>query len=167
VYFRTNSFEPSRELYKSLTDLMTKSLGLQKVKALTGGTVAFGMQPISAKVVKAGNDRGGNALGLSHVNQTWYVINSGNWFQKDDEALRKATRDILEPINRHAKAEGVHLPYLFMNDAGWDQDVISAYGRENVARLRKVQIQYDPKEVFQKLVPGGFKLPKALTTLSY
>lgn len=43
--------------------------------------------------------------------------------------------------------------------SGWNQEAIASYGEENVARLRIVQQLYDPTEVFQRLVPGGQKLP--------
>jgi hypothetical protein len=36
--------------------------------------------------------------------------------------------------------------------------VIEGYGAANVAFLRDVSRKYDPLGVFQKLVPGGFKL---------
>ncbi len=45
-----------------------------------------------------------------------------------------------------------------MNDASYDQDVLAHYGAANLRRLRDVQARYDPDLVFQKLVPGGFKL---------
>lgn len=44
--------------------------------------------------------------------------------------------------------------------SGYNQPVIKHYGPENVAKLWKVAKKYDPKGVFQKLVPGGQKLPK-------
>ncbi|KAH8594970.1 putative FAD-binding oxidoreductase [Bisporella sp. PMI_857] len=158
VDWRTTTFEPSKSLYDSLTSLMTESPALERVKSVTAGTVAFGMQPISSGLVEAGRGRGGNALGLSAVNQTWYVIDSGWWSQEDDELVHTATRDIVESIEKHSKAEQVYLPYVFMNDASWDQDVISQYGADSVARLKEVQTKYDPSHIFQELVPGGFKL---------
>ncbi|RYP06146.1 hypothetical protein DL764_003322 [Monosporascus ibericus] len=57
------------------------------------------------------------------------------------------------------EAQTYYVPYLFMNDASWDQDVIEHYGEDNVRKLKGIQAKYDPDQVFQKLVPGGFKLP--------
>ncbi|KAH0594832.1 hypothetical protein MHUMG1_07667 [Metarhizium humberi] len=159
AYFRTAVFEPGQQLYNSLTSLMANSGALKRVKSMKNGTVAFGMQPISTGLVQAGRDRGGNALGLNLVNQTWFVINSGCEFAEDDELLRSATHDILGSIVKQSKTEQTHLPYLFMNDAGWDQNVLGSYGRDNVARLREVQAKYDESQVFQQLVPGGYKIP--------
>lgn len=45
-----------------------------------------------------------------------------------------------------------------MNYASAGQPVIEGYGEENVRFLREVSRKYDPKGVFQRRVPGGFKL---------
>ena len=45
--------------------------------------------------------------------------------------------------------------------SGWNQPVLESYGEENLARMRAVQAAYDPGHVFQRLVPGGQKLPPA------
>ena len=121
--------------------------------------MALGLQPNSASMVFAGNARGGNALGLQAVNQTWFVLDTGHEFSSDDESAHEVTREILARIENVSKSEGNYLPYLFMNDASYDQDVIGHYGTANVKRLKSVQRVYDPELVFQKLVPGGFKLP--------
>lgn len=43
--------------------------------------------------------------------------------------------------------------------SGWNQEAIASYGEENVAKLKDVAAIYDPTQVFQRLVPGGQKLP--------
>lgn len=120
--------------------------------------MALGLQPISSSVVRAGSARGGNALGLQNANQTWFVLDAGWWDASGDEKVHVATRKIRDNIEREAIKEGEHVEYLFMNDASYDQDVIRHYGPESVRRLREVQRKYDPGLVFQRLVPGGWKL---------
>ncbi|KAK8047712.1 hypothetical protein PG996_015776 [Apiospora saccharicola] len=39
------------------------------------------------------------------------------------------------------------------------QDVLGSYGPENVDKMRQVAAKYDPDRVFQKLCPGGWKIP--------
>ncbi|MCJ1231631.1 hypothetical protein MMC12_008310, partial [Toensbergia leucococca] len=129
------------------------------IESLNSGSLALGLQPISKSVVLAGEARGGNALGLECVNQTWFVLDTGHWFPEDDEAAHIATRGIHARIENATQSDGNYLPYQFMNDASYDQDVIAHYGAANVQRLRAVQRMYDPKLVFQRLVSGGFKLP--------
>ena len=92
------------------------------------------------------------------------MLDTGHWFgaaggDDDDETAHNATRGMHAKIEDVTKADGSYLPYEFMNDASYDQDVIGHYGAANVQRLKEVQRRYDPELVFQKLVPGGFKLP--------
>jgi len=39
-----------------------------------------------------------------------------------------------------------------------DEDVFEGYGRDSAANMRRVSEKYDREGVFQKNVPGGFKL---------
>ncbi|KAI0198820.1 FAD-binding domain-containing protein [Astrocystis sublimbata] len=50
--------------------------------------------------------------------------------------------------------------WLYMNYADKSQDVLASYGPENVKKLIEVADKYDPDRVFQKLCPGGWKLPR-------
>ena len=49
--------------------------------------------------------------------------------------------------------------FVYLDYANQDQDPIRRYGGANVAGLREAARRYDPRGVFQRLVPGGFKLP--------
>ncbi|KAI0852738.1 putative FAD-binding oxidoreductase [Daldinia vernicosa] len=159
VDWSTTSFTPNKALYTSLYDLVGKIPSLGRIGNVTSGTVVFGMQPISINAIEAGYARGGNALGLRPVDQTWYVIDAGWWDEKDDKTVHNSIRNITGVIEEASTRGDSYIPYLFMNDASWDQDVIGQYGEENIKRLKAVQSRYDPEHVFQKLVPGGFKLP--------
>lgn len=155
------SFTPNASLYQEIATIVTSAPELATLKALTSGTMALGLQPISSSLVLAGNDRGdGNALDLQSVNQTWFVLDTGWQFASDDATAYNATRAIKDRIERASRAAGDYVPYIFMNDASWDQDVLGHYGAENVRRLREVQRVYDPDLVFQELVSGGFKLDR-------
>ena len=48
--------------------------------------------------------------------------------------------------------------FEYLNYADSSQDPIASYGADNVERLRATSRKYDPHGVFQKQVPGGFKL---------
>lgn len=49
-------------------------------------------------------------------------------------------------------------PFQYLNYAAPFQDPLASYGVKNLQRLREVSKKYDPDQVFQRLVPGGFKL---------
>ncbi|RYO80892.1 hypothetical protein DL766_010441 [Monosporascus sp. MC13-8B] len=154
----TTSFTPNEALYRSLDSIVTTSHSLEEVKSVTAGSLALGFQPISSTAIEAGYARGDNALGLEAVNQTWYVIDVGWYWPSDDDFVRVATEDMIGQVEKASKAEDSHVHYLFKNDANHEQDVIGSYGEENVRRLRDAQAKYDPDRVFQKLMPGGWKL---------
>lgn len=40
------------------------------------------------------------------------------------------------------------------------QDPLASYGPESVKKMKAAAKKYDPFGVFQKLVPGGFKISK-------
>lgn len=141
-----------------LSEIMRDSQALERLQLLTAGSAAFGLQVVSSSTVEAGRLRGGNALGLDPVSQTWLHMDVGWWWPGDDEKALDAARFVVGEVEDAAKATGNYLPCLFMNDANIQQDVIGSYGDANVKRLKEVQDRYDPDRVLQKLVPGGFKL---------
>ncbi|KAI4225437.1 MAG: hypothetical protein L6R36_003921 [Xanthoria steineri] len=154
----TTSFKPSASLYTHLNNLIATAPELQTLTSVTAGALALALQPISTSVVHAGRARGGNALGLQATNQTWFALDVGHYFAADDTTAHTAMRGLLARIETLTQSNGSYLEYEFMNDASYDQDVLGHYGGENLRRLRAVRARYDPDSVFQRLVPGGFKL---------
>jgi hypothetical protein len=49
---------------------------------------------------------------------------------------------------------------LYLDYADITQNPLASYGAENVKKMKEAAKKYDPSEVFQKLVPGGFKISK-------
>lgn len=154
----TTSFLPDAGLYQTINNITTSSTYLSPIESLTEGSMAIGLQPISASAVLAGNERGGNVFGLSAVNQTWFVLDVGWYESSKDSTAHNDTLVVREAVWNAAVAQGLQLDYLFSNDASWDQPVLQSYGSENVGKMKEVQALYDPLRVFQILVPGGFKL---------
>ncbi|RYP18794.1 hypothetical protein DL765_003729 [Monosporascus sp. GIB2] len=156
----TNSFKPTPEFYGKLSEILTTAPEVATLKALQGGTLLATFQPINENLVLEGEKHGGNALGLEPVNQTWLALDVAWWNEADDDVAYDATEALLAKINKEAKADGAFLDYIFINDASDRQPVLASYGSENVQKLRNVQRAYDPAGIFQKLVPGGQKIPR-------
>ena len=76
----------------------------------------------------------------------------------NDTFLMNTLQDLFEDIGAAAVSAGVANSFEYLNYADISQDPISSYGPENVAFLRNVSLEYDPKRVFQVAQPGGFKL---------
>ena len=158
----TSSFKPDSDLLSEISALLVTAPEKDSIAALRSGTLVATMQPISQNVILAGQERGGgNALGLRSVNQTWFALNVGWWGDDDDDVAYASIESLHGKVNRLTAADVHHaaLEYIFMNDANAKQPVIASYGDQNVRRLHTVQQAYDPSLVFQKLVPGGQKMP--------
>jgi hypothetical protein len=76
----------------------------------------------------------------------------------DDATFYKASRACVAEIKAAGAKLGVNIPYMYMNYADEPQDVLGGYGSANVAKMLKASAKYDPNQVFQNLVPGGWKL---------
>ncbi|KAK7756118.1 hypothetical protein SLS62_001710 [Diatrype stigma] len=102
-----------------------------------------------------------NALGLvGRTDALVVALLSVSWTNASDDALVYSTSNaLLEDIKTAAKELGGLDPYIFMNYAGQEQDVIGSYGAENVRRLKQVRQDVDPRGIFTHQVPGGYKIP--------
>lgn len=155
----TSSFEPSPSMFTGLADIFETAPEVSQLATLTAGTMILTLQPVHPNLVLQGQAKGGNALGLEPRTQTWFGLNYGWWDAEDDATALHLVPALHSRVEALAKREDVWLKFIFMNDAFHHQQVIASYGPDNVARLRVVQQKYDPRRIFQKLVPGGQKIP--------
>lgn len=72
--------------------------------------------------------------------------------------MYNATQTWYERVDAVAKALGTNDDFVYLNFAGGFQNPFASYGNESLEFLRGVAQKYDPTRVFQRLVPGGFKL---------
>ncbi|KAJ0162362.1 Bifunctional solanapyrone synthase [Colletotrichum tanaceti] len=120
-------------------------------------------QGITVPMLEAMRGRGGNALGLFVADGPLYILQvTVMWSDRgDDDAVHAFASAVLGRIDAEAEARGLGSDYVYMNYAAQFQDVVAGYGVENKARLKRIARWYDPKEVFQTLQPGYFKLDRA------
>lgn len=105
--------------------------------------------------------KGGNAFGLTPADGPILLINlSFRWeLAEDDERVMRAAANVVRRFEEEAARRDVTEKFLYMNYASQYQDVLGSYRDTKV--LKKVARKYDPREVFQKLQPGYFKLDGA------
>ncbi|KAI0124989.1 hypothetical protein BJ170DRAFT_696539 [Xylariales sp. AK1849] len=103
---------------------------------------------------------GTNVLGLDSNKGGLVIVGVAvGWADESNDALAtQVAQEIIADINAQAKKLDEHFDLIYLNYAMDWQNVIPSYGTENVAKLKHVSRKYDPKGVFQKNVPGGFKL---------
>jgi Zn-dependent oligopeptidase len=75
-----------------------------------------------------------------------------------DELFQGAGADLINRIREYAESIGADNPYLYLNYADKTQDALAGYGKESVKKMKAAARKYDPSGVFQRLVPGGFKI---------
>ncbi|KAL8843930.1 MAG: hypothetical protein Q9176_001625 [Flavoplaca citrina] len=129
------------------------------LKPIQGFNAIFSFQAISREVIQHMSSNGGNVLGID-PNRNIFWLNYGISYSNaaDDKLVYSTTRTLFEQVENYTRSTGQHVPFIYMNYALPTQKVIESYGQENVDFLRAVSRKYDPKQVFQRLVPGGFKL---------
>ncbi|KAK1471086.1 FAD binding domain-containing protein [Colletotrichum cuscutae] len=162
-----------REIYSVISSKADKGLVdaaqeiyFEEVLAVTdlpGILPTLVFQGITIPMLKHMQQNGGNALGLNVKDGPFYIILlSIMWSnEEDDDKIYSFASTVMERINDEAKARGLENDYIYMNYAAQFQDVVSGYGADNKAKLKSIAKKYDPKEVFQKLQPGYFKLDRA------
>ncbi|KAI9869175.1 MAG: hypothetical protein M1830_005468 [Pleopsidium flavum] len=127
-----------------------------KIQTVGSFSVVLTLQPLSKSITSKAVLDGGNSLGLSFEDGLDLTL---IWFEASDDAVINATTEsFLKQAVKYTKAQGQHKEFLYSNYALPSQDAIASYGRRNQEYLRAVSKIYAPKQVFQRLVPGGFKL---------
>ena len=103
---------------------------------------------------------GTNSLGLEagRRDEVVSVITAAYTNHEDDEEVQKGMEEIIAKQGGMLKEKGLYSPYQYLNYADISQDPIAGYGEAVRERLQVVSREYDPQGVFQKQVPGGFKV---------
>ncbi|KAI0470314.1 FAD-binding domain-containing protein [Xylaria cf. heliscus] len=120
--------------------------------------LSYTIQAVPSWMVREGQARGGNSLGLQNVAQTWWACLIEWYDMSETSSAQQKVAALGQNIATLAETRGNFLPYQFMNDAGFGQKVLESYGEENMAALQSVAARYDPNLTFQRLQNGGFLL---------
>lgn len=78
--------------------------------------------------------------------------------REDDEKIVDTLREALDQVDREAGTRGTLVPFKYLNYAATFQDPIGSYGGGNIEKLHHASQKFDPEDLFQKGVPGGWKL---------
>lgn len=78
----------------------------------------------------------------------------------DDALVTQVITDVVNQQKQLLKKKNLLIDFLYLNYADISQPVLQSWGSSNVNKLKAASKKYDPSGVFQKQVPGGFKIPK-------
>ncbi|KAF3766669.1 FAD-binding domain-containing protein [Cryphonectria parasitica EP155] len=149
-----NSISMLNAVYQAWSD------SIADISKVAGIIWTFSLEPLPPAIYARSSS---NSLGLSDRNGTLVVgLLTAQWTDAADDNVVEATAKKLHgDIQTAAEGLGEDDPFLYLNyanTAGWQGDPIASYGEASVARLRSTSSKVDPEGVFQKNVPGGFKL---------
>lgn len=159
-----------RALFITLTHGLSASLlteiyqaadaAVQPIKLVAGLVYSLTYQPLPTAITTKATVANPNSLGLeasdgnlvlTHITITWTL-------PTDDAAVTAAANTWLRAAKAASVKAGLSNEYVYLNYAAPGQDPITGYGASNKADLRSVSQKYDPSQIFQKAVPGAFKL---------
>lgn len=105
-------------------------------------------------------EKGGNAVGMDREKDDAILFQMQHMVRSAD--AEKETRKQLIAMRQELKdyyiSEGIDVEWEYLGYADGSQDPLSTVGPENIQLFKDVAAKYDPEQVFQKRVPGGFKV---------
>lgn len=133
--------------------------------SVTGIAWSITLEPLPNVFLSSSAKLGGNSLGLSNGTQGNGLIlcdSSFTWTNRNDtEIVRHAGLKLLKKIGDATRRLGTNNDWVDLNHSDVVQDPLSSYGAAHKALLRSVCQRYDPGQVFQRQLPGGFKLHRS------
>lgn len=126
-------------------------------------SISFQPQPQPQVIIResaVSNGGADNSLGLATSNGNLFnLLISVSWDDaNDDELVVSRVKKFIAETDSVGEQMRLRNPYIYLNYAATWQDPIDGYGVMAKNELRKVSEKYDPDGMFQKQVPGGFKL---------
>ncbi|KAI9685962.1 MAG: hypothetical protein M1820_010700 [Bogoriella megaspora] len=158
--FATISFANQAEMMEIFFQLADKAM--QPFVSLPGFQVSLAYQPLPTIM----SERYGAVDSLGPIQTQgnmffihWAMAVDGSEVETDAE-FRSTVKDLFEEAKKEASKHGWDRDYLALTYSDSFQDPIGSRSRGTIEEMWETSRKYDPKGLFQKQVPGGFKLPK-------
>lgn len=120
------------------------------------------LQPLPATFGQHSAARGGNMFGLDRFSDDDCVLMVGVVEVATPELLATvgapAMRGAVAEIDAYAASVGGGVAFRYPNYADGSQHPLATFGAENIRKMKEAAAKYDPAQVFQTRVPGGFKI---------
>lgn len=154
--FLTATYGNSAKMMSNILDISNSTV--QELVDVPDLAYSLSFQPIPTVITSKA--KGQNSLGLTgEEGNLFNLLLTVSWgTQDDDERIYRQARALFDESEAVARELGLFNEYVYLNYAAPWQDPLGGYGAESKARLQAVSKKYDPQGVFQKRVPGGFKL---------
>ncbi|RYO82820.1 hypothetical protein DL766_006238 [Monosporascus sp. MC13-8B] len=118
------------------------------------------LQPLPASFAKHSVAHGGNVLGLDRVHEDCILFMTILEVATSQlaETVYPSFKAAVEEVESYAKSVDGNIEFRYLNYCDSSQDPLGSYGKENIKKMRDAAAKYDPDGIFQKRVPGGFKI---------
>lgn len=119
-------------------------------------------QPVPKIFADIGVAKGGNVLGLDKIEGNallWLCAVSVKTPEHESIVHRKASA-MTKALEDYAKSISATASWIYVNYADPSQDALKSYGPDNLEFIRDVAAKYDPTGVFQRMVPGSFRVSR-------
>ncbi|KAI0598802.1 6-hydroxy-D-nicotine oxidase [Biscogniauxia sp. FL1348] len=126
------------------------------------GNLSYTIQPTSTATIDAGEERGGNILGLEKVPQCWWAFVAEWEGQQNDTVAQEAIDELYQGMQKLSHEKGQWLDFIFMNEGMWTQNVLGSYGATSVSKMEEMRAKYDPDGMFQRLQQDGYLLSRTV-----
>ncbi|KAI5789005.1 hypothetical protein EDC01DRAFT_616895 [Geopyxis carbonaria] len=159
--FCVGSTLATSEAMDLIADTFTPAIGhIRAAAPSANSTVSVTIQTITKAWLERTAEAGGSPLALDPERAPYFV--HAQYVEWHDEADDEAVYDFVlgneDAISDAAKGVGLWDQFKYLGDAARGQDILGSYGEANVARLREIASSVDPKGIWGKLLPGGFKI---------
>lgn len=159
----TTTFKNDLSMAKKVTQLHEELIADLKTEMGASNFVTRCLfQPLPAFFSDRSVAQGGNVLGLDAEKEDMLLwLGNGVALNEGDNALmQKKMSTWASNIDSYAQSVGSSVEFKYLNYADGSQNPLSTYGTKNIDFIRQVSTKYDPQQIFQKKVPGGFKISR-------
>lgn len=108
--------------------------------------------------------KGGNVLGMEGLDKNAILFQIQHMVRTAEEetVARERLMAMRNTLKAYDQEQGIDVEWEYLGYADGQQDALGSYGADNVQYIRDVAAEYDPDQVFQTRVPGGFKISKVV-----
>ncbi|KAI1454927.1 FAD binding domain-containing protein [Annulohypoxylon moriforme] len=147
------------ELHEEYVETLKRSINPDNFK-----TFIF-FQPLPSYMAQVSHQKGGNMLGLDSIPYNGILWSTGVAVDTSEGDAAFAVAEVETSIFTARIKEATRelngdMDFVYLNYADASQDALGSYGAANIQHIRNVAAAYDPTEVFQKRIPGGFKISR-------
>ncbi|KAK3687935.1 hypothetical protein B0T22DRAFT_439508 [Podospora appendiculata] len=159
--FWSSGLQPDREsVFLANKTFFEEIAKTPQLKTVRGLTLTATPQMLSKAWLNAARASGGDPMDLEPGNGIIVFLIGSSWEDAADDAIvNEFSKRCAAAIEKKSKAKGLDYPFIYINDAGPSQKPFELYGKgKSIKKMKTIRDRYDPQQVFQKLLPGGFKL---------